>query len=460
MAGKGDSAAQSEVSWGARVDAVVDALTALVSDLDADRLSCEDAERLTTAFARVERLSGAGLAQVARRAAECQAWRRAGERSPTDWLSRITGSSPGLARATLASADRARNQPQVADAWRAGQLSTTQVDHITAAAEVDPARAGDLVRRAGIDGINGLRDRCQAVRAAATSAADERARYRALHARRYLRTWTDADGAGRLEGRLTPDALGQLNACLQPFRERAFADARAAGRRDSPAAYQADALVDMARAATGHSAPAEPGSPPASVIIRVDANALQRGHTKPGETCEIDGVGPIPVAAARAATSDAFLAVVATRGIDVRSVTHLGRTPTAHQRTALVVRDPECVVPGCHATSRLEIDHVTPWALTHRTRLDDLARLCHRHHFLKTYEGWRLTGRPGQWCWQPPDAGKAEHGPDPPGPATDSQTESLNKNGAGAKARAPTAPSDAPTVAHTEVDPTLFTLDF
>jgi hypothetical protein len=37
--------------------------------------------------------------------------------------------------------------------------------------------------------------------------------------------------------------------------------------------------------------------------------------------------------------ADAFLAAVVTDGVDVRSVVHLGRNDTAHQRTALEVRD-------------------------------------------------------------------------------------------------------------------------
>ena len=59
--------------------------------------------------------------------------------------------------------------------------------------------------------------------------------------------------------------------------------------------------------------------------------------------------------------ADAFLAAVVTDGVDVRAVAHLGRQVTAHQRTALLIRDPECVVPGCHTRWPLETDHVTGW---------------------------------------------------------------------------------------------------
>jgi hypothetical protein len=101
--------------------------------------------------------------------------------------------------------------------------------------------------------------------------------------------------------------------------------------------------------------------------------------------------------------ADAFLTAVVMNGVEVAKVAHLGRYPTAHQRSALVVRDPECVVPGCHVREGLEIDHVDPWSTSRVTKLEALARLCRFHHALKTYEGYRLEGGPGHWRWLAPD---------------------------------------------------------
>lgn len=36
------------------------------------------------------------------------------------------------------------------------------------------------------------------------------------------------------------------------------------------------------------------------------------------------------------------------------------------------------------------------------TQLSNLARLCARHHDLKTYRGFRLEGGPGQWRFVAP----------------------------------------------------------
>ena len=94
---------------------------------------------------------------------------------------------------------------------------------------------------------------------------------------------------------------------------------------------------------------------------------------------------------------------------------------TAHQRTALEVRDRHCVVPGCHQTGHLEIDHVDGWAQTGITKLDRLARLCHFHHAQKTYDGYRLEGTPGHWTWTPPDDTQVEPQARPPGQPPDNQ---------------------------------------
>ncbi len=386
-------------------------LQQMVAELDADVLTGDDAERLAQAFGMIERVAAAGQALTAARAAACGAWRKAGHRSPAEWLGHLAGQGRGQAQRSLETAERVGRQPEVAGAWRAGTLSNVQAEEISIAAAAAPQEAAALVEVAAHESIRGLRDACRKVRSAAASAEEECARYRRIHAGRYLRTWTDSDGAGRLAARLTPDAYASVCAALSPFESLAIDDARNATAREPYEALAADALVAMAQAAAGHSgdgasaAPGDGQARPATVIVRVDHDAFVRGHVRPGETCEVDGAGPVPVATARAIADDAFLAVVVADDTDVRSVVHLGRHPTAAQRTALLVRDPVCVVDGCGVSRGLEIDHTDPWALTHVTCIDRLARLCRHHHHLKTYEGWTLTGRPGSWRFDPPDTG-------------------------------------------------------
>jgi len=138
----------------------------------------------------------------------------------------------------------------------------------------------------------------------------------------------------------------------------------------------------------------------------VDRDALVRGRALPGELCELDGQGPIPVPLARALAVDSFLSVVFTEAGDIRAVAHLGRTINATLRTALTFRDRCCVVPGCAMPYGLEIDHVAPLAFGGVTTLDNLALLCTHHHRLKTYDGWVLerhgpSDADPQWSFTP-----------------------------------------------------------
>ena len=148
------------------------------------------------------------------------------------------------------------------------------------------------------------------------------------------------------------------------------------------------------------------------IIAVIDATALNRGRTEGGETCEIAGVGPVPVSAVRALVPDAFLSYVVKDGVDVRTVVHVGRQVTAHQRTALEARGYHCERPGCASRHLLEIDHISGWAITKTTRLDDLAWLCPHDHDLKTRYGFRIKGPPGRRRWLRPDGTLAAGHPD------------------------------------------------
>ncbi|MGI8426354.1 MAG: DUF222 domain-containing protein, partial [Actinomycetota bacterium] len=178
--------------------------------------------------------------------------------------------------------------------------------------------------------------------------------------------------------------------------------ARHLGRKDSDQAYQADALLAMAEESRTESGKTGNGGPGAMVHVMVDHSALIRGEVHPGETCEIPGIGPIPVATARSMVNDAFLAVLVTDGTDIQAVAHMGRLIPARLRTALDARDPVCVVPGCGERKRLDIDHIVPVEEGGPTCLSNCAKLCRWHHYLKTHQGHQLSGKPGTWNWAAP----------------------------------------------------------
>ncbi len=338
-------------------------LSRLVADLEPGLVSGADAVKLVRGFAAIAKLANAGQTLAANRVAETGTWATQGDRSAAHFLARTTGTSTGQAINAMETAKRLTELPATEAALRAGELSQPQADEIASAAAADPGAEADVLRTARRDSLKGLRQRCRRVRAAALP--DEVSRHEAVRKSRYLRHWSDADGAFRMDLRTTPDDGAAILAGLRPFREEIFLRARQAGQREPYEAYQAYALVAMAEAAAGGGGNGRGGSPSgprATVQVRVDHEALLRGHVEAGETCEVEGVGPIPVATARSMMADAVLSAILTRGTEVTKVVHLGRTVSAHQRTALEARDPVCIVPGCDVAERLEIDHRTGWA--------------------------------------------------------------------------------------------------
>jgi uncharacterized protein DUF222 len=386
-----------------RLQDVADVLWSVLHQLEPTHLGAEEAGDAVRGFAEIERLAVAGKTLAARQVERSGSWRMNGYRTCAHWVASITGVPVGQAVGTLDTGRRLEQLPETSWAFSNGELSEAKVRAVASAAEAAPARERELLQAARTETVTALKERCSRVKA--TAARDERAAYDRIHVRRYLRHWTDAEGAFRLEARLTADAGARVLAGLEPHKERIFHQARKEGRRESSEAYAADALVALAEENSDHGGPNRSGrsGPRATVHVRVDHSALLRGHVMEGETCEIPGVGPIPVAAARSLATDAFLKVLVSKGTDVAAVAHVGRTIPSRVRTALEARDPTCVVPACDVRRGLEIDHIVPFAGGGPTTLANLARLCSFHHYLKTYHGYRLAGSVGEWTWSGPD---------------------------------------------------------
>jgi hypothetical protein len=391
-----------------RLREVAQEIREVVSCIRRERLGAEDAVSLLNELGRIENTCASARVLLSRRIAESTLWQDKGERSAAHFVARATRTTVAKAVETLETAKHLEELPSTAEAFQKGRVSETQAKEIASAASMNPSSEQTLLETARTGDVIALRDACRRVRHAAVT--DELERYEAIRRSRHLRSWSDHDGAFRLDARLTPDAGATVMAALEPHRRRAFEDARKAGRKDRPEAYLADALVSLAEEAPNTKSPI---GPRAMVHVRVDHAALLRGRRKGQETCEIAGIGPIPVATARALASDAILAAVLTEGADVKAVAHLGRTIPARLRTALQARDTECAVPGCHNRHRLEIDHIEPFAEGGPTSLDNLVRLCRPHHHMKTNLGFRLVGGPGKWKWISPDetAATAERSP-------------------------------------------------
>ncbi len=403
---------------------VTDQLRSSLADLDPECLSGPDASRLLDAFAEVERLAAAGKLLAARRVESSNVWRRTGHRSAAAHVAEATGTGLGPAITALETARNLGSLPATDEAVRQGKLSETQLKEIAGAAILQPGAERALVEAAGQQPLSVLKLRCRRVRAAGQ---DSHGSYEAIRRGRYFRNWVEGDGAVRFDARLTPDEGARLLASVKDEVDRLAADARRVGLEEPRRALAADALVALVsgggnagyavaggrrpRAGSdgkGRGSPdtqgrgTAPPGPPTMVHVRVDHAALVRGRVETGELCEIQGIGPIPVEVARRLAVDSILSVLVTDGVDVTGVAHAGRTIPTALRRALAERDPVCVVPGCDSGEGLEIDHVLPFGEGGMASMENLVRLCHWHHYLKTHHRHRLEPGADGWRWITP----------------------------------------------------------
>jgi hypothetical protein len=380
---------------------VIARLRGLLDGLDPDCLSPAQAVQLVEDLVEVERLAAAGKTLAAGRAACTGAWGEGTHRDFESWLAALSGTTWGAARATVETATRLRELPATAAALRAGELSGVQVGLVVDAASADPTAEAELLASAAVNGVKGLRADCARVKAAARSREEELAAHRRSVDARSVRHSRDCDGMGRIDVRGPLDQTARIMARLAPVEQSLFDQAREDGRRERSDALAFDALVQIMTTAPG-AAGTGTGRSGVEIVVHVDHEAFTRGWTEAGETCEIAGVGPIPVAVAQQLSCDAFLKALIVDGTDIRAVAHLGRTIPARLRTAIEARDRECVVTGCHST-RLEIDHNIPVCEGGETSLENCQGICHHHHEHKHRYDARLVGVRGTMSFRYPD---------------------------------------------------------
>ncbi|MBV9953397.1 MAG: DUF222 domain-containing protein, partial [Acidimicrobiia bacterium] len=304
-------------------------------------LSSQGAESLFTDVLAAERSIVALKLELASRFAENHGAKAA------DDLARKSGTSKGKAKGTLDTAKKLKDQPEVEDAVRNGELSEEQASLIADAADVNPSAAGDLVKKAKNGSINDLKQECSRAKAAADP--DEEATHARIHRNRSFRTGTNADPAfwGSIFG-TTADG-SDFMAHFQPFRERLFQRNRKAGIYLTSEQLDFDALMEMARVAyqnlTGTPASDSdeaipmppPPKAPKNVYVVVNFDAMV-DRAEPGEeTAYIAGFGPVPISVVREVMNDAFLVGVVMQGTEVAKIKRFGRRFGPEIRDALMV---------------------------------------------------------------------------------------------------------------------------
>jgi len=394
---------------------IVTHLREVSSRINIDVVAGKDAAALVGIADEIRR-AGDSLRTVAVGQVErTNSWKGEGAKSITEWLSIETDCPQYEAQSVVLLANQLQHLPVTQAALRNGTLSNAQAVEVARGAIVAPNTETQLLNLAKHATVRDLRDATSRVVAAAT---DEAERHRQVHKSRYFKSWTDLDGSFNVRGRMTAANGALVMAALKPIQDEIFKQARKSGEHERPEAYAADALMALCeKASAKHSN--ESGKkttrPNAVINIRIDIDALKRGHTENGEVCEIAGVGPIPVATATEYLGEAFLKLLVVDGVDIKTVAHMGRHIPAPLRTAVEERDRVCQVPTCDMSVGLEIDHIKPFSEGGPASLENLVRLCKRHHLQKTHDGYRLEKIEGtaaereestdrRWAWRaPPD---------------------------------------------------------
>ena len=445
---------------GQSLRALQQSMVLYAAGFDAKALTPAQCDVVVRLAAQIEASAASIKALAAARSAESDSWRREGYRSASEKLADQAGMSPGAARRAMDAGQRMADQPEVAAAATAGELSLEQAAAVSDGVAAHPGAAAELIDKARNSSMPELNNEVANVKAAH---CDQEVRRRERHGRRSWRRQTDRDGALQAHMFGHPEDGLKVWRVLDPIRRRLIVLRREGGGPVEPLdALDYDALVLLCEIAAGkdgelrladlleeglfpqldaealaaRSQPplfstSEPPDPaprkkragsPMKLMVRIDFSTFFRGVPLEGELCEIAGYGPVPVSVVKALveTENPLLVGLATNAKQLLGVWHQKRRPKAHERDALDFLYTSCAVAGCSARVGLQYDHRVDWSQTHITAFDFLDRLCPHHHRLKTTKGWALVDGMGKRAFVPPDDLRhPRHGPKalPPGPA-------------------------------------------
>jgi hypothetical protein len=396
------------------LDVAACAVRVLVADLDPDAIPLCEVLDAWKQFNAIERDAASAKTLLARRVEDGNSWRTAGYRSAAEQLAALAGSSVTTEKKAIETSKRVRTRPKIANSMRKGKLSPAKAEAIASAANVNPDAEDELLDGAEKKPLAELREECLNAKGADRDKAHDR-----IRRERFVRVYKDAEGAWNLYARGTVDDGARFMNVLEPLIDGQFKKAKAEGRQEPVAAYAFDALMEMAELAGSPAEPAAGSTPGAAepekakkpkrtpaknlAILRIDYETLVRGAVEGEEMCEIRGLGPIPVRIARDLLGDAILKLVITKGVDVVSVTHLGRSATMAQQVALWWQSHMCTRDTCTRAQRLQNDHGPEWRTTKHTRLSELDPVCGPDHDLKTNHGWDFVNGKGRRAMVPPD---------------------------------------------------------
>jgi hypothetical protein len=327
-----------------------------------------------------------------------------GFRSCAHWLNWRTGLDLGAAREKVRVARALAALPEISEAMRRGELSFSKVRALTRVAS--PANEGELLVFAKAGTASHVEKLVRAWRRVDRIAELEEEQRR--HAGRYLRAYTDEDGMVVVQARLAPEAGAALLRALDAAREKLYDESRegraamaASAEEVSAEQRRADAMGLVAESALAGGLDPGTRGDRYQVVVHVEAEALAAPEDVSAETSLApagqppvlpylkDGIN-VSAETCRRLACDCSLVVMRHEADGaILDVGRRTRTVPPALRRALAHRDRGCRFPGCGLTL-CDHHHLRHWADGGETKLDNLVRLCRRHHRAVHEEGFTI----------------------------------------------------------------------
>jgi hypothetical protein len=316
------------------------------------------------------------VTEIVREADDEGDWQAAGCSSSAQWLAQLSSSDHRSAARITRTSSALRSLPALDHALSTGALT---LDQVAAAAEhATPETDAHLARIAVGKPPSDIALAARTLLPPTVTDDEELYQRRALSM-----SWTRGRRELCFSGRLPLEQGVVFEQAIWNIAKPQRALDKQTG---TPPAWQqsaADALVTLAR----HGAASGGGvrRSPTTLIV----------HLSDNEPPLLEGAGPLSPETAERLTCDARRLTIKPSGRDLLH-SRVGRCASYAQQRALHKRSRHCQYPGCTATRELEAHHVIPIARGGSTELDNLIRLCPRHHKLLHDHHIRTSGNAQQ----------------------------------------------------------------
>ncbi|ORL75396.1 HNH endonuclease signature motif containing protein [Prescottella equi] len=359
------------------------------------------------AIEQLEALRAATVAEIDERAVSFDTL---GFRSVKQWLAANSLLEVPAAARILALGRMLSRQPEIADAFNAGDISAEHAALIGKFCETPPRgmpnEALGSCRKVLLDAASGPAATTTTVRTCISRLErifesdelppSEDTERNEFHASKTLNGRVSVKGdLDAVTGEMLLTALSSLTKPRNPVDDPA--------EKRTPARQRADAFAEILRRyLDSGDAPIEGGERP-HLSLHVNASDLARSEsahewTPTDEGSDLFGdkdiarlphTGPLSIATARRLACDCHLTpIVMDDGVPL-NLGRTSRTVSKKQRRALIARDHGCAFPGCGTPpAHCEGHHVKHWADGGPTDLDNLVLLCRYHHQLLHHSHW------------------------------------------------------------------------